>query len=187
MRLFVAIELDRSMKRSLSSMIDDLSRWRRDVKWVREEQMHLTLKFLGETPNDKVSAVRDAAKSVADATPPFTLSLDACGCFPPSGKVRVIWGGCVEPAAELLRCAARCEDAFAGLGFARERRAFSPHLTVGRVRDDRSGSGLRGAIDALTVKKATQDAESLSVFESTLSPSGAQYTPLGHFPFKGAA
>ncbi len=191
MRLFLAIALDRPMKRTLLRVIEELSGsrsgFRRDVRWVDEARMHLTLKFLGEVEAGRVSEVFDAARGVADVTNPFTLTLDACGCFPPGGKVRVVWGGCSRPPEALTGCVERCETAFETLGFSRERRGFTPHLTVGRVRDDRTSGALRKSVERLVVTKTSQIVESITVYRSVLSPGGSRYTILEQFPFNGAS
>ncbi len=186
MRVFVAIELEQPLKTSLGKLTDALSAFRKDVRWVKPHQMHLTLKFLGEVADDRVPALCDAAREVAAASTPFTLELDRCGCFPPKGKVRVIWGGTDSCPGELLDCAARGEDAYENLGFARERRPFAAHMTVGRVRDDRSDGRMRDAIDALEINRARQSVDSITVIQSVLGPAGASYSALGRFRFGGA-
>ena len=117
LRLFVAIELGPDLKRSLQAMIDGLSEFRGTVRWVTKEQMHVTLKFLGEVGREKVAAVCEACKKVASSCQPFEFRLDTSGCFPPEGRVRVIWGGSSDTCPELLACASGCEDAFEKLGF----------------------------------------------------------------------
>lgn len=186
MRVFVAIELDRSLKKVLAGMIDGLAEFRKAVRWARPEQLHLTLKFLGEVPDARVPEVCDACRRLACDAEPFALAVDRCGCFPPGGKVRVIWGGMAEPSAGLLDCAARGEDAWERLGFPRERRPFTAHMTVGRVRDDRSVGRLRDAIASLSLDAASQSVNAITVFQSVLGPRGAAHHALGRFPLGGA-
>ncbi|MEE9295589.1 MAG: RNA 2',3'-cyclic phosphodiesterase [Phycisphaerae bacterium] len=181
-RVFVAIELEQPLKRVLLNMIDGLSASGRDVRWVRQEQMHLTLKFLGDVPDEKVAEVCDVCSEAAGGCRTFPLAIDRCGCFPPQGRVRVIWGGMATPPAELIDCARRSEEGFEALGYARESRPFSAHMTIGRVRNDKTGGRLRGAVQGLTIGSASQTVERLTVFQSTLQPSGAQYTVLGQYP-----
>lgn len=187
MRLFVAIELEHPLRRVLLRMSDDLSSFAKDVRWIKADQMHLTLKFLGEVSEGNVDAVCQTCAKVAAESAAFALTVDRCGCFPPSGKVRVIWGGGGETPPGLSACAARCEDALESLGFQRESRPFAAHLTVGRVRDDRTDGRLREAIGGLRIKKASQPAKELTVFRSELTPRGAIHTALGRFRFGGAS
>ncbi len=183
MRLFVAIELEDALKRSLFAMIDGLSEFRRDVRWVKAEQMHLTVKFLGEVASEDLGQVQDACGQSAAGCGPFTLAIDGAGCFGPRGKVRVIWGGMKSPPPELLDYAAGCEDALAELGFEREQRPFSAHMTIGRVRDDRSGGRLREAVETLRTRETSQNVDTITLFQSELRPEGARYTVLGRYPF----
>lgn len=183
MRLFVAIELDPDLKRSLQVMIDGLSEFRRTVRWVTKEQMHVTLKFLGEVDRENVAAVCEACAEVAAGCEPFEFALDSTGCFPPKGRVRVIWGGSSQTCPELLACASGCEDAFEKLGFARETRPFSTHMTIGRVRQDDTQGRLRKALDEMAIRPARQNADSMTLFQSVLSPRGAKYSVVGQYPF----
>ncbi len=186
MRLFVAIELDARIRKALASMRDQLSDFRRDVRWVGDEQMHLTLKFLGEVDDDMIGDIQEACKTVAATATSFELCVDRGGCFPPRGPVRVIWGGCSSTPDALAECATQCDDAFTSLGFEPERRPFAPHMTIGRVKFDKTGRRLRDAIAGLSVTPATQRMTSLALFQSTLTPAGAKYAVVGNYPFGGS-
>lgn len=185
MRLFVAIELNRDMKRSLQKTIDGLSAFGRAVRWVTEEQMHVTLKFLGEVDRGDVAAVCEACERVASNCQPFEFALESSGCFPAKGRVRVIWGGSSQTCPELLACASGCEDAFEKLDFARETRPFSTHMTIGRVRQDDTQGRLRMAVDEMVITPARQKVDSMTLFESVLSPRGARYSVVGQYPLGG--
>lgn len=187
MRLFIAIELDDEVKRTLLAIQDQLSEFSRVVRWAKPEQMHLTLKFLGETPDDRVEAVCAAAGGVAGQVRPFRMALGACGCFPPRGAVRIVQRGITEETRTLHRCGDLCEDAFAELGFERERRGFSPHLTIGRVRDDRTGGQLRAAVESITSPPISQPVAALYVVRSELGPGGAKYTNIAQHELTGDA
>jgi 2'-5' RNA ligase len=181
--LFLAIELDDSVKKSLQKMAGELRRFDSVVRWTKLEQMHLTLKFLGETPDAGATDVCDAAAQMAAACEPFDWTIDACGCFPPRGKVRIVWVGSGSGAESLCRIAAECEDAYEELGFARESRSFSPHVTLGRVRFDKTGGRLRDAVDGLEASSVSQPVSALTVFQSVLKPTGAVYNVLGKYSF----
>jgi 2'-5' RNA ligase len=182
-RLFVAIELDHPIKRTLLHIAEGLKDFRRTVRWASEHQMHLTLKFLGEVPDDKVPAVSDACARVAAQCKPFEFVLNSAGCFPRDGRVRIVWGGCSFTPGELAECVGKCEDAFETLGFARENRPFTPHVTIGRVKVDDTRGRLRRAVEALRVTRVTEHVQSMTLFQSILSPAGARYVVVGTFPF----
>lgn len=187
MRLFVAIELDDVLKKALMTVQRRLSRFDADVRWTRLEQMHLTLKFLGEVPDDEVEPVCAAAESVAHQVEPFDLALDACGCFPPRGAVRIVHIGVAEPQGRLQRCRDLCQAVYADLGFEPERRAFSPHLTVGRVRQGRRADRLRQAVETTTCQNLSQPVKTVRVIRSDLKPTGACYTKIAEYALNGSA
>ncbi len=181
MRLFVAIELDDRIKQQLCAVKNNLSEFGRAVRWVRPEQMHLTLKFLGEVADDRVDAVCTAAAMASSRSEPFTIEGGGGGCFPPRGRVRVLHAHVSEGSGALQRCRDECEGAFAELGFPREERPFTPHLTLGRVREDRTNGRLRQAIDSTRIDAFSQRVTELFVVQSVLSPQGARYTNVARY------
>ena len=115
------------------------------VRWPDPANLHLTLKFLGEVPDGDVPGVCEAARRAATRSAPFSFALRGLGCFPPKGPARIVWAG-VEPQGDgLLECQKAVEDEMAELGFRREGRAYSPHLTIGRVRQGHDTRELRAA------------------------------------------
>ena len=178
MRLFVAIELDQALKRTLAKVQRRLEEFSRTVRWTRPEQMHLTLKFLGEVSDDEAGAVCAAAGRVARQVSPFDMKLTTCGCFPPGGAVRIVHLGLADAANALDRCHELCEEQYERIGFARERKPFRPHLTVGRARQDRTGGRLRQAVAETSCEAVAQAVSSISVVQSELLPGGARYTNL---------
>ncbi len=175
-RLFIAVEMTRQVRDELRSIQGRLREFAGDVRWTRAEQMHLTLKFLGDTPDEQVEAVCGAAGEVAAQLAPFELSLSLCGCFPPRGAVRIVQCGVADASGSLQQAGELCEDAFDSLGFARERRPFKPHLTIGRVREDRTHGRLRTAVEQIEAKPVAQMVDAIAVVRSDLHPSGARYT-----------
>jgi 2'-5' RNA ligase len=182
-RLFVAIELDHPIKRALLHVADSLKDFRRTVRWASEHQMHLTLKFLGEVPDDKVPAVTDACARIAAECEPFEFVLNRAGCFPPEGRVRIVWGGSSVMPEELDHCVHRCEEVFEEIGFSKENRPFTPHVTIGRVKVDDTRGRLRHAVNDLRITRVAEHVDSMTLFQSILSPAGARYVVAGSFPF----
>lgn len=175
MRLFVAIELNEAIKKELQAVQDQLAEFNRTVRWAKPEQIHLTLKFLGEVPDQDTEGICQAAEEVASQCPPFELRLAECGCFPPRGPVRIVHVAVEDGEQTLQHCRDLCEEAYEKLGFACEVRPFSPHLTIGRVREDRTRGQLRSAIERASCKQLVQSVNSLCVVQSQLHPQGARY------------
>jgi 2'-5' RNA ligase len=186
MRLFVAIELSAEVKAALRQAQRALAEFDRAVRWVTADQMHLTLKFLGEVADGRADEICPTTDRIAQASPAFEMLVGGCGCFPPKGLVRVVWVGLDEPSGALAACSELCEARYAEIGFAREGRPFSPHLTLGRVREDRTDGKLRQAVTAGRMPALRQPATELCVVQSTLTPQGARYTIVSRHRFGGA-
>ena len=184
LRTFIAVELDQELKDNLGHLQHRL-RDRvapRSVRWVRPESIHLTFKFLGDTPLAQVDEVKAALAQVAREVQPFTFTVEGLGCFPNARRPRVVWVGIQEPSGALQRLREAVEAHVAPLGFPTERRSFHPHLTLGRVQRYASKSEVRdignlvsgsyiGIVDEMRVTV-------VSYIKSELKPSGAVYTTL---------
>jgi len=190
MRTFIAIELPEPLKASLRELQDRLSAQppRGAVRWVQPQGIHLTLKFLGQTPAHRIEGIIEALRSACLPVPSFAYTVGGLGCFPNPVRPRVIWVGVQEPTGVLSRLQGAIEDACAGLGFEREGRAFHPHLTLGRLRDGVSTRDCRtiGEIVQRTevASLGTAAARGISLIRSDLRPSGAVYTTLEEIELK---
>ena len=187
MRLFIAIELSDEVRGALAEVQAGMRKWSQLVRWVDPAQLHMTLKFLGEMPESKVEAVNQALANAASLVPPFELALADCGCFPPRGAARIAWVGAAEATGRLAALVEAVEAGIAPLGYPREERPFSPHLTVGRIRDDRSGGQLRSAIQAAKVRAVRQAVDHVTLMQSQLSPQGASYSVVTRAKLSGDA
>ena len=176
MRLFVAIELDDPIRFALSSAQAELGRECDGVRWVPAHQLHLTVKFLGEVRDAEVSNVADAVAQAAALAVPFSMTVKGCGCFPRGGAARIVWAGLHEESGALTQCVEAVESQLEQIGFARERRPFSAHITIGRVREDRSGGRIRAGAEAMTLDAGDQAVSSLTLMSSVLSPKGPTYS-----------
>jgi RNA 2',3'-cyclic 3'-phosphodiesterase len=178
-RSFIAVELPEVVKSFLNGICSDLMRCGGDVKWVRPEGMHLTLKFLGNVREELIPAIESRLKSVLAEEAPMDMELRGVGAFPGLGKPRVVWAGLRDRSGRLAPLAARMEETLARLGFEPEKRPFSPHLTLGRVR---SQIRSRDLVDAIRTKLDLAGpafvADRVVFFESILKPSGAEYRPI---------
>jgi 2'-5' RNA ligase len=185
MRCFLAIEVPAAIRRQLAQLQERLRPQVGGVAWARSEQMHLTLKFLGEVPDADVPEAIEAARSAVGGFGSFDLTVAGAGCFPPSGSARVLWVAVHSP-PELLACQQECEHAFESLGIPPENRSFHPHLTLGRVKDFHAGRSARAAIEQVADFEAGGfTARELVFFQSVLQRTGPIYTALARIPLAG--
>jgi len=184
LRTFIAIELDGGLKDSVRRLQDQLRERMApgSVRWVRPEGIHLTLKFLGDTPLEEVDPVKAAVARAAAEVGPFVITVGGLGCFPNSRRPRVVWVGLEELTGTLVRLRDAVEAHVAPLGFPTEKRRFSPHLTLGRVQRRASKSEVReiGEVVASSALGTIGEMPAVSVcyIKSDLKPSGAVYTTL---------
>lgn len=184
LRTFIAIELSEGVKDQLRSLQDHLCQQMApgSVRWVRPEIVHLTLKFLGDTPLAQVEEVKAALGQAAAAARPCEFTVGGVGCFPNTRRPRVIWVGLQEHTGALVQLRDLVEDHVASIGFPTEKRRFSPHLTLGRVNRRASQSEVReiGEVVATsaigTIGEVAVD--SVSYLKSDLRPSGAVHTTI---------
>jgi 2'-5' RNA ligase len=135
-RSFIAIELPRELKLSLVRLQDKLKpESRAPVKWVDPENIHLTLKFLGNIDSGLTGRITSALGEAIQGVPPFDIEVSGLGVFPNIRRVQVVWVGLAGEVAKLAQLQQRIETCLVPLGFAAEARSFTPHLTLGRVRD----------------------------------------------------
>ncbi len=168
----------------------------RGLRWTPESQLHFTLKFLGEIEDDRVTAAKAAtAAAAARVAAPgteraggFRLALEGLGAFPPRGPARVLWAGCGEGAKALTAVGAAVEEHFVAEGFPREDRPFSPHLTLARVKDADAGVRLARALPTIPAEPfGSVRVSSLVLYQSDLTPRGAEYTELLRVAIESAA
>lgn len=190
-RAFVAIELPDTVKAALSQLQRRLKQAEPSaVKWVAPDSVHLTLKFLGNIPADTVATISDAISGATRGTAAFRLELARPGVFPNSRSPRVVWVGLGGETGTLAVLQQDIERALVPLGFPAEGRGFSPHLTLGRVRDTASPAERRQLgefVASLTLSAAPAfKADSVSLMRSTLLREGAVYSRLASFELRGS-
>ena len=179
-RAFIAIELPQGFKMSLSQLQAKVKpRHEPWVRWVDTQGIHLTLKFLGNIDLDRVDEITNALAGVASSVVPFKLELTELGAFPKLHMPRVIWVGLGGDLVSLLRLQGGIEGSLASLGFPPEGRAFSPHLTLGRVLDRASAEERRRLGEELSSLQLpghpTLLVEGVSLMRSRLTKEGAIY------------
>lgn len=180
MRSFLAVEIPSDIRNRLREIQIDLRTSGADVKWVRPESIHLTLKFLGEIESEKVEDILRKVEDAVRGQRRFSLQVRGMGCFPRLSHPRVVWVGLVGDDGRLTALQQAVEDEMASLGFPRERRPFRPHLTLGRVRSAKGKIQLVSRIEKHSdIELGALPVESIVQFKSELHPKGAIYTSLG--------
>jgi 2'-5' RNA ligase len=181
MRLFVAIDLPSDILEALARLVNRLRPLAR-ISWTRPETWHLTTKFIGEWPDGRLAEMEAALRGLA-APPPIPIEVRGLGFFPNARAPRVFWAGIEAPAA-LGQLARDTEQALAALGIERERRPYSPHLTLARVKEPVRLDGLHDAVAKLpSTEFGAFTAGRFCLYRSTLQPGGAVYIRLAEFPF----
>jgi 2'-5' RNA ligase len=191
MRTFIAVELDAILKNALGKLQKTLreqlaKQYNPDcngMKWTRPEQIHLTLKFLGEVEDRDIMAVCRGVDAVTARCDPFDVEFGSVGTFPPGKPARVLWAGLTTRCDPLLTLQKKMEDQMAELGFVPENRGFQGHLTLARINNTRLGSICREVAEpsVLTVL-GTQSVDTVTVFRSDLTRQGPIYTAMHHSP-----
>lgn len=186
MRAFIAIELSGNTKDTLAKIQSHLKYCGADVKWIEKDNIHLTLKFLGDITDYKSANIGTILDGIATSSKRFELTLKDIGAFPKIEFPRVIWAGLDKGAAESADIARRIDEELSKIGFERETRPFAAHVTIGRVRSPRNKAALKekilsmqdpqGATHSLPV--CPQIITSVTLFQSTLTPKGSIYTKL---------
>jgi 2'-5' RNA ligase len=180
MRLFAGLELPGDVKAELAALIERMRPSAPNAKWVPRDNLHLTFSFLGEVTEELVpdiaAALRDAAASVPG---PIATGLDGAGAFPSPRRARVIWVGLDDPGHELAGAAAAVAEALEPLGFAKEKRSWTAHLTLARFRVP----GNVGDLLSEPVAETRFDADGVTLFRSRLARPSPTYESLERFPF----
>jgi len=185
MRCFIAIDIDEKTRQALCDLQQKLKSEadikEGDVKWVGPEAMHLTLKFLGEVKDEKVVDICNIVKDAASRHKSFELSIESVGYF--GGRsARVLWVGTGAGSDNLSGLAKSVDEQLALAGWPKEAREFSSHLTVCRIKNSKAGVELaKISEDYKGLKVGTISADSVTVYQSRLTPGGPIYTVLGNY------
>lgn len=180
-RLFIGIELPVQIKRLLNDVSESLNSRVESAKWVPYENLHLTLKFLGETPDAKIDDVALSLRRAVAEYRKFYFSLGQLGAFPNQRKARVLWLGVTHGTPELVAISKSIDNELINLGYEKEKRGFSPHITLARIKIPSSVENAISAVDPNVCQGRIVNVNSITLFESRLMPSGAEYAPLEHF------
>jgi 2'-5' RNA ligase len=185
LRVFCAVELPEAVRDAAAAHV---ARLRRDfpearASWPRAASLHVTLKFIGEVEPARVVDLSHAAAAAVEGFAPFGLSVEEAGTFPPRGAAHVLWLGVRDESGRLARLQRRLEEECEAAGFAREGRAFKPHLTLARLRQPKGALELSEAHRRSTFDPHAFKVSELIVMRSELGPGGSRYTPLSRHTF----
>ena len=179
-RTFIALELPEELKKNLGRLQAQFREGASAVKWVRPENIHLTLKFLGDIQADMVAPVASALEKLAAGREPFSFEVAGIGAFPNGRNPKVLWAGMLID-DRLRFFQQELETALAGMGFAREDRPFAAHLTLGRLRDGLARKDIAGLIEQYGAERFGRfTADHIVFFKSELKPSGPVYEAINN-------
>ena len=193
MRIFIGLDIENSIRERIRRFMDGVRGFAPDARWTRPESLHVTLKFVGEKAMPTVEEIRSSLTSIKGR--PIDLSFHGSGFFPTAKSARVFWIG-VHGGPELGQLAATVDETTAWLGIPREDHAFSPHLTLARGGKSGSPRGQKGEGTSAAFRRleeelaamaqpefGTMTAREFYLYQSKLSPGGAQYTKMERYPF----
>jgi 2'-5' RNA ligase len=177
-RTFICFEIPVPVKEQIVKLQNELKSLGRGVRWVNPDGIHLTLKFLGDVPEKEIDKIAEAVKSSVKRFSPITIKIVNAGAFPDFKRPRVIWIGVEEPTGQLGEIHKVIEQELEKLGYERENRKFSPHLTLGRVKSNDGIEKISNKLSNMEINFGEFTAVEIIIMKSELKPSGAVYTSL---------
>jgi len=188
LRTFIAVDIPPGIQKNIQHNVDNLRRSiGNSIRWIPVHNIHLTLKFIGDVSQENVDILKEMLHAEADSCTAFDFTIGGLGSFPNSKRARVLFIGIQAP-AELEALQRGIESAAARLGYESDPRPFSPHLTIGRVRDHVSASDqqkIRQILDETKIDSlGTARVDSVHLYKSELKPGGSVYTKLFSAPLK---
>ncbi|MCX7943829.1 MAG: RNA 2',3'-cyclic phosphodiesterase [Deltaproteobacteria bacterium] len=181
-RAFIAIEPEIHAKDQIITFIEKIKKViKGDINWTKKENLHFTIKFLGEIPQDKIEDIKRLLYVVSTEHSPFLIKVAGIGFFPDNKRPRIIWLGLRDGREELIDIVNSIENKVESIGFSRERREFKAHLTVARIKSNNIKIEM-GTLNELLHKDICDFfADRIILYKSDLLPSGAKYTALGEY------
>lgn len=185
MRVFIAVDIDEQVRKNIAALQQKLRQKTKaddkSIKWVDPDKMHLTLKFLGEVKDADITDVCKAAEQVAEGHNAFDLNIETVGHFG-GASARVLWAGTTGGGEQLARLANELDEQLSDIGFAKETRRFTGHLTLCRIKNYKAGVELAGLVDSYGPFEAgVSFVDSIVVYQSQLTRTGPIYTAVGTY------
>jgi 2'-5' RNA ligase len=178
-RIFLAITLPDEIKSALADASRKLQTSSADVKWVKSENFHITIKFLGDVKPDMLNTITECIRAVLCEVKSFNVRISGVGAFMKSGAPNIIWAGIQQDSGRLGTISGKIDDSLSTLGFEKENRSFSAHITLGRARSARGAEKLRDLLISMKdINIGFMKVNSISIMKSDLKPDGPVYSIL---------
>ena len=175
MRAFIAFDINDDARAELARLQSTLKKSEADAKWVSPENIHLTVKFLGEIDEGQKKSIADSLDTITAAHKSVEIALSEIGAFPGIGRPKVLWAGIKGGVDEIIDIARSVDQECSKLGFQAEDRTFTPHLTIGRTRSSKNREKLKQALSASSLKPIVSRVDAIHLYKSTLTPNGPVY------------
>ena len=186
LRCFIAIEIPENIKKSVADIIDNLKKSGSDIKWVSDENIHITLQFLGETEEALIPDIKGALYKILAPYSSFYIKIAGVGCFPSGKRPRVIWVG-MEESQALINLYKDISSELVKFGYKKEERGFTPHVTIGRVKSNRNMGELLRRLEEFKVADFPDfEVQNIKLMKSELKPTGAKHYSLAEIPIGGS-
>ncbi len=180
-RTFIAVEIPDNVRDVISGVISELRKFCGGVRWVPPENLHLSLKFLGDLEPERFSVLKVTVGRALTGSRPFGMTLSGIGAFPNLRRPRVFWIGVGDRGKDFEGIYDKIEGALSDEGFPKEERKFSPHLTIGRVKSPRELGEVASKVDRVSLAPQEITVSEVVIMKSDLRPSGPIYTPLARY------
>lgn len=175
-RLFIALELSERQRHEIVNLQNELKQWVNNVRWVKIEGLHLTLKFIGETEENNIESIKKAIDRVSLSHEPFEVDFSGLGVFPSLSKAKVLWLAVNKGKDMLINLAENLDSELTEEGFKPEKRGYQPHLTLGRIRQPIEESIINNLMKSNEVTRiAPTEICDVTLFESNLTRQGPLY------------
>lgn len=184
-RSFIAVAIPEDIRNRIAEFQEGLKAAGADIRWVRPESLHVTLKFLGQVEEGSLDPVFGVMRETLGDLRRFHIGIRGTGMFPNARRPRILWVGVKAGGDVLADTASRLDHALSNLGFDREKRPFSAHLTIGRVRSPKNLKPIIEAMDSADFEGGVFEVEEVLLMQSDLQPTGAVYSALGRTKLRG--
>ena len=177
-RTFIAIEIPLEIHRQIADLQASLRQENAKIPWTKPENIHLTLKFIGDVESSQIEPISAAVRTACQTISPFQISVNEAGCFPNPNNPRVLWVGCKGESETLFTLQKNIENALSDIGFKKEKRKYSAHLTIGRVKSNFGIKPVINKMEASNFEGGSFMVKCVNIMKSVLHPHGAIYTVL---------
>jgi 2'-5' RNA ligase len=184
-RSFIAIELSSGAKEEVSRVLEELKKAKADVKWVKPNAVHLTLKFLGYVPEEKIPKIKECLEEVCRNFSPFDIALGGIGTFPFWTRPKVLWIGIGEGKEKVKSLAKEIEKVMTPEGFEKSSLGFKAHITAGRIKPPGKIKHLQKISNDIQIEQIASHIDKVILYKSDLTSEGAIHTPLAKIKLTG--